>query len=360
MGSMVGLDRELDALEALLRAEDVAAATLSIRRIVEALLRHAAREEGIKVSSGPESVIQRLSEELRPKLKDRLPPTFWAHLEPIQKFGNWYAHSQIDEVYRPAAPRPSSIWGEVRPCIDHLTSVVDLFISVYPPPRGARSRRPERPKGSGDDVAQPAPAKPAKRVSSAAQLTAEELGALSVTQALTLEGAHERIQELSGISPAWVTRRIKKVHGRTLLRNLFPGLGQPEDDEDDEEDDPGGADDGDDGDEVGFDYDALGELTVRAVREHDLVPEIAALTGWSELKVTRRLNDLPGRAIVRRQFPWHDPEVIGELTVRTAIDFGMARALGRQLHKWPKTIAGLLADRPGQTKLRTVFPELDE
>jgi hypothetical protein len=108
------------------------------------------------------------------------------------------------------------------------------------------------------------------------------------------------------------------------------------------------------------DYESIGNLTISEARQRDVATDIARLTGLAETTVKRKLAELNGRGVVRRQFPWYEATVIAELTARTALDYGMIPLLARGMQKRRATIEAALRDAAGQTKLRTLFPELDD
>ena len=98
---------------------------------------------------------------------------------------------------------------------------------------------------------------------------------------ITIASATEQdlslVEAVTGLGPRVVRRRAEGARGNTLIRNVF-------------------------GDEWPYSADALGSLTVAVARDAGLVPEIAHVTGLSDLAVTRRLNNTHGKTLVVNAF----------------------------------------------------------
>lgn len=369
--AMTALEEEVDALLRRLENADVAAIHLGVRRIAEALLRHATRAEGLELPK--KGTLEDLKGPLRGKVKERVPTKFWRDIDVVQDAVNPNTHYQEDDVYRPAGFRRGDPWDEVLNVVRSLVCVAEEFAHHWPPPSELLS-----PTSSPDD--EPSPAEPgaddeseadepteaptgaAQRPQSAATrkpeantrraMTVAQLRALldlTVAQARDDDTVRAQLAFASGLHARGVSRRLNATHGSTKLRRIFPSLVAELVESDDE------------GEAVQptLDYQAIGNLTIKQARELEVADDIAALTGLSVATVKRKLRELHGGGVVRRQFAWYFADTIGELTVRTALQYELAPVLAAGLRERRQSVLAKLRAAPGQTKLRTVFPKLN-
>jgi len=395
--AMTALEEEVEALLHRVEKPDIAAIHLGVRRIAEALVRHATREEGIPFPKNPG--LGPLKGELRSKSKKRMTSDFWAYLDFIQHAVNPDTHYQDDDVYKPAGFRRSSPWDKILSVFRALVCVAEEFKEHWRPPAElvvSTSDTDETPAdfaqeedddeveadsdqlaGGDDEVAAgdeaaaddeavaddeaEAAAPAARRRDSSARrrgqqparprLTTDQARALldlTVAQVRDNPQARALLASASGLHARGVSRRINATHGSTKLRRLFPALLAELVETDDEA-------------EVAqprLDYQAIGNLTIKRAREFELAGEIAALTGFTVATVKRKLKGLHGGWLVRRQFPWYFADTIGKLTVRTALQYDLAPVLAAGLRERRPSVVAKLRAAAGQTKLRTVFPKL--
>lgn len=373
---MPGLATEIDFLQQRLERGDMSATHLAIRKSAEALLRHALQVEDPARGGSSRDTIEALEGALRPKVKGRVDAAFWNHLDSVRAFGNRHAHFHLDDVYHASEIRRADPWAEVSLCVGHLASMVTEFSVHWPPPATAmtRARKPET-------TARPTPAstRPGSQPVSSER---KDLRAVSVKQARESNEIRKTLESLTGLSRSAITRRLRTADGRAKLRNIFPEpLGASDKTQRirernaarraetmkalDEmvdamplEEALAELDKVDDLLET-LDYEAIGNLTIAQARSREIAGDIARLTGTTESSVKRKLTRLNGHGVVRRQFSWYEGTTIGGLTVRIAIDYGMVPLLARVFGKRDAAIAAKLRRTSGQTKLRTIFPELD-
>jgi hypothetical protein len=350
---MAALEEEVEALRLRLANRDLPAINLGARRIVEALLRHACRVENVSVSNQPP--IQEMTDSLKNKGKTRIEKEFWTWIKNVQDTGNLNSHFQHDNVYVRAMERRSQSQDLVIQVLLPLANAAELFVRYWPPPVNLLpiESEPEEadPAIEAARVEASTAVRPAKvgtnrsaRPSPSPKLDAPTVRAMTVTQAKGSPEVRRWLSTSSGLAPASVTRRLNHSHGAMKIRNLFPSAFEdaPETEE-----------------EVALDHFTIGELNVKQARDLEVAEDIAVLTGASVATVRRKLNTLHGASVIRRNFPWYDTEVIGELTVSTARRYNMAVLLAAGLERTRSTVQRKLTAAAGQTKLRTVFPELD-
>ncbi len=339
---MVALEDDVRALRRRVEARDVAAIHLGIRQITEAILRHAVRASELDVPRGPDGTLNRLKDVLYGKLKDDLDGSFWRHVGTIQTHVNPHTHHQDNDVYHAAGlqGRPSP-WDEVESAMHALRCIANTFVQRWPPPpRPVVSAAPEsEEEPAPETLREPRSFDTGERA---------ELREITAKAALENEALRIELEKVTGMHRRGVTRRLNSVHGRTKMKNLFPDAFQSDSDEETAQE------------ERGFDYETIGNLSIKEAREHDLAYDIALLTNREEASVRRKLNGLHGGGVVRRQFEWYDPETVGELTVRTALSYHLVPLLAREFGQSRAKILGRLREVPGQTKLRSVFPELQQ
>lgn len=336
---MPGLTSEIDFLQQRLERGDMSAAYVGIRTAAEALLRHATRVEELPRENGL-AAFHNMTQALRARSKGRVDEGFWDHLGFIQGFGNRHAHFQTDDVYHAAVLRPADPWAEMSNCLSSLASAVSEFVRHWPPPPGFADSPLDEAASAKGSTETPRPPRSAPARGRA------ELGEFSARQALDDEAAREALESITGMTRGGITRRLNAVHGRTKIRNVFPdhfGSGRTTESPED----------------VALDYEAIGNLTITQARQLEVASDIARLTGSEDSAVKRKLNALNGNGVVRRQFPWYEAATIGELTARAALDYRLTPLLSRAFHTRAMVIEGKLREVPGQTKLRTIFPELD-
>lgn len=350
--TMPALEEELRFLELRLSNGDMTAAHLGLRSTAEALLLHAARVEGVKVNG--HGTLRDLKQALEPTGK--VDDAFWIHLDPVQRFGNRHAHTQADDVYHQPGLRPAhDPWTEVEVCLAHLALMAREFVHHWPPPATAVPPTMASPADAGGgDASRPEPRKARTSGVNGKDIVAF-IGEMTAKQALEDEEARVALELMTGLSRGGVTRRLNAANGRTKVRNVFPErfTASPRDVETLAA--PAAVED-----VSPFDYEAIGNLTISQARDLDMAESIARLTNGTELGVKRALGKLNGNGVVRRQFSWYEASTIGELTVRTALDYRMAPLLARHLRKRAATVVEALGSAPGQTKLRTLFPALDD
>jgi hypothetical protein len=109
-----------------------------------------------------------------------------------------------------------------------------------------------------------------------------------------------------------------------------------------------------------LDYVAIGRLTVSQARELDVADDIAKITGYAPGTVRNKLRDLHGASVIHRQFPWFDENVVGSMTASTALRYDLPSFLAVAFSEGRASIKRKLGSVPGQTKLRTLFPQLDD
>jgi hypothetical protein len=353
--SMPALEEELAFLAMRLENGDMRAAHLALRSTTEALLRHAARVEKQTVQG--DGTIRDLEQALRRTKK--VSDDFWVHLKPVQAFGNRDAHSHADDVYHRDTLKPAKDpWPDVEVCLINLAQMAREFVATWPPPPGMTMVDPPRAAKEEEDEEKDDTA-PRGNGKALPDVTGEQVVAyiaqLTAKQALEDEEVRVALELITGLQRRGVTRRLNAANGRTKVRNIFPERFAAS---------PRGAETIDtsvsEEDESPFDYEAIGNLTISQARDLGMAESIARLTNSTELGVKRKLGQLNGNGVVRRQFSWYEAATIGELTVRTALDYRMAPLLARHLRRRASTITEMLRGAPGQTKLRTIFPALDD
>lgn len=339
---MLALEALVEALRKRVDGPDLPAIHLGVRHIAEALLRHAARAEGAELGSGPDGTLNRLKDALYPKVKDRLGGDFWRQVDGIQRVVNAHTHYQGDDVYHVNTLRQSDPWDEIVQVIRHLAVMAEQFAIHWQPstpPPVAKAATPERSAS--------------ERKKPAAQARQDErtidIADVTVSDARTSEEVRAWLLANSGMQPRGVTRRLNEHHGATKLRNVFPEAFEVE------QEDRSSSE----VDKV-LDYEEIGNLTIKQAREAGIAADLALLTGLAEATVSRKLGELHGSGIVRRQFDWYNPSVLGELTVKAALDYGLAPLLSRVFGGTNANVLTRLRDTPGQTKLRTLYPDLGE
>lgn len=349
--SMKAIDEDLRLLEQRVVNGDMKAAHLALRTIAEAMLRHAARVE--KAENTGRGELAQLVPAVR--ASGKLHKTFWTHVDSVQDFGNLHAHHQADDIYQASTLRPAhDPWHDLGLCLGHLASMAREFVVIWPPPAGVTVVAPPEPTqkvGNDDTVA----TGKEKTLDVTGEQVLAFLAEMTAKEVLEDDEARVTLELVTGLQRRAVSRRLNAAHGRTKIRNLFPERfgGQPR-----------GAErvdtSGSEQDESFLDYEAIGNLTISQARDLDMAESIARLTNGTELGVKRALAKLNGNGVVRRQFSWYEAATIGELTVRTALDYRMAPLLARHLRKRAATVVEALGSAPGQTKLRTLFPSLDD
>lgn len=344
---MVALEELVTALRKRVDGPDLPAIHLGVRHIAEALLRHAARAEGAELGGGPDGTLNRLKDALYPKVKDRLDGEFWRQVDGIQRVVNAHTHYQGDDVYHANTLRRSDPWDEIVQVVRHLAVMAEQFALHWQPPHAPpAARAPTVPPDEEEAAPETVRQAPRGRQLNGAGKYAD----VTVTEARTNDEVRAWLLAHSGMHPRGVTRRLNDHHGSTKLRNVFPDAfdaapasvprPQPQADND-------------------LDYEDIGNLTIKQARELELGADIATLTGLTEATVNRKLRELHGGGIIRRQFDWYDPASIGELTVKTALEYDIAPLLARVFGRTRGSVLSVLRDTPGQTKLRTVFPDLE-
>jgi hypothetical protein len=348
---MAALEEEVEALKQRLANRDLPAIHLGARRIVEALLRHACRVEELSVSNQP--LIQEMTDSLKKKRKVDTEKEFWNFIKTVQDTGNLNSHFQHDNVYVQAMKRRSQSQVLIIQVLLPLANAAELFVRYWPPPANLLpiESEPVESDAVAEDAQVEASIRPANvgtnrsaRPSPGPKLDAATVRGMTVTQAKRSPEVRQWLSESSGLAPAGVTRRLNHSHGAMKLRNLFPSAFEVATESEEE---------------VALDYFTIGELNVKQARNLEVAEDIAVLTGASVATVKRKLNTLHGASVIRRNFPWYDTEAIGELTVSIARRYNMAFILAAGLERNRSTIQRKLTAAVGQTKLRTVFPELD-
>ncbi len=342
--AMVALEDEIRALRRRVESSDVPAIHLGLRQIAEALLRHSLKATQLDVPRGPDGTLNRLKDALYNKLKEELDSSFWRHLGTIQTHVNAHTHHQENDVYQAGGllGRPSP-WDEVESAMHALKCILHTFVQQWPPPPKPVTASPPPP--TEEDAEDEAPATD-RAPPSFEGIAPTDLADVTAKAALENEAVRAQLEKITGMHRRGVSRRLNAAHGKTKMKNLFPDAFQPEPDEDTQED------------ERGFDYETIGNLSIKEARDNDLSHDIAVLTNRDPASVRRKLAGLHGGGVVRRQFEWYDPQTVGELTVRTALSYNLAPLLAREFRVSRASILARLRGVPGQTKLRTVFEQL--
>ncbi|MBK8939227.1 MAG: hypothetical protein IPM79_16780 [Polyangiaceae bacterium] len=359
--AMVALEDEVETLKHRLDNGDIAAIHLGVRRIVEALLRHANRAEGIELPKN--GTLQSLRDTLRSKTKDRLSAAFWRYLDVVQDAVNPNTHYQEDDVYRASGLRRGNPWDEILNVVRSLVCLTEEFVHHWAPPppvatpdeRAGAARPTGKAAATNDDGGSPSPdveeddddeptarprAKPSRQETDA-------VSRLTVSDARNDPEVRAWLASASGMHARGVSRRLNATHGSTKLTKLFPAAFEIEELPDDNDEYS-----------TSFDYEEIGNLTIKEAREFELAEDIATLIGRSPATVRKKLKELHGGGVVRRQFNWYYSEDIGELTVSTALRYNVAPVLARAFREPPASIRQALRSTPGQTKLKTLFPRL--
>jgi hypothetical protein len=384
---MLAIVEEVEALERRIKHRDVAAIHLGVRRIAEALLRHACRVEGAPPSKeGPRDALNALKERLQGQRKDGLPPKFWRDLEDIIRRVNPNAHFQDDDVYIPVLRRLNPV-DEIVHVVLALAGVAEEFVHHWPPPKLELPAAPHSESQRADEEPAPertaphrtnspstsGPAAPEKPSTQAARPPlAEQLqyGAMNVAQAREDQAVRDWLATHSDLQQRGVSRRLNAEHGRCKLRNVFPSAFPDFDaagaQSGDETEQAEGLDDDDF--EAGreraeprdgrLDYLVIGRLTVAQARELDVAEDIATITGYSPSTVKSKLRTLHGSSVIHRQFPWFTDEVVGEMTVSTALRYEVASFLPAAFGDTRSNLLRKLRLAPGQTKLKNLFAQL--
>lgn len=355
---MAGLEDEVDSLRLRMGNADVSAIHLGLRHIAEALLRHALREEGEEPKTGHGGTLDVLKQSLMARVKvkshesKQVEEMFWRNIDEVQRRVNPNTHFQKNDVYRASSLRRRDPWDEILSALRALVCVAEEFRHWWPPPHGVTAAVHSTPGEPGPDELDGAE----DRESPAGEDEGHEDGGdpaaiadLTVAQVRGSEAVRSWLVRHSNLQARGVSRRLNAAHGATKLYNLFPdafGTDAQQLSEDQTES------------ERALDYETIGNLTIKEARELELVDEIATLSGLAPATVRKKLQTLHGGGVVRRQFDWYAPEVLGGLTAHMALRYGLSSFLARALGKQRTGVMRKLTGSPGQTKLRTLFPEL--
>ena len=204
-----------------------------------------------------------------------------------------------------------------------------------------------------------------------AEHTPDGLGDTRVSEARASEETRAALARLTGLAPRVVSRRVDKLHGRTLLRNAFPELkgggadaAPPTPDRalDEEPESESVAPRGGTVQPV-MSHEAIGLL--RAAQVDDDVAEIVAgLCGFKGTKGVRRRTNKDPDALVRDLFAelWESPAVLGALTATKAKELDLAPVLGRLAGIPEADVRARLNNvKHGKTLVRNVVPlDVDE
>lgn len=376
---MAAIEEELEALGHRLKNADVAAIHLGVRRITEALLRHACTAEGATLPQDSRATLQPLKESLQSRRKDGLQPEFWRALERIIGTVNPNTHYQGNDVYNPVLRRHRPL-DEVEVVLHELAIVAEEFIHHWPPPKVELPTAPRTESMPGAEEA-PLPnsisTSPHNAVESAPPQVARpplaeqrRYGAMNVAQAREDEAVRDWLATHSDVQQRGVTRRLNAEHGRCKLRNVFPTAFPDFDEAADtigndkvqtgkpSSGDPKAAREPAEPRDGRLDYLVIGRLTVAQARDLDVAEDIATITGLSPATVKAKLRTLHGSSVIHRQFSWFTDEVVGEMTVSTALRYELASFLPAAFGDTRSNLLRKLRSTPGQTKLKNLFSEL--
>jgi hypothetical protein len=375
-GQILTLRSEIEMLERRVGSRDLTAIHMSVRKIAEGLVRAACKRENIEVK---DLNLRTLTQQLQERLGKVPSPAFYRNLKHIGERANEQVHFQEPD-------HKDNSWGEVELNLVALAEVAKAFIRHWPPPkvelptaphiqslRSAEEPAPKEPApGRPNSAATPRPAALEKAPPPARPPLAEQrrYGSMNVAQAREDQAVRGWLATHSDLQQRGVTRRLNAEHGRCKLHNVFPSAFP------DYEEAGGHAGDNEvhagkssnaDPKLVGeaaaprdgrLDYLVIGRLTVAQARELNVAEDIVTITGLSPTTVKNKLRTLHGSSVIHRQFPWFTDEVVGEMTVSTALRYELASFLPAAFGDTRSNLLRKLRRAPGQTKLKNLFAQL--